>query len=193
VQVCRASRLRTGSLDAYAFAAPLSSAEVDQVTGQGEAAAAIAVGTAAEPAASGSLFAWTRCWYPVVRLVPDLSLACTFLPSRVHGRCLSIFHTYRLLMGAHACSRLRRAQGPPIHPPTQLQTALDYLDPSKPHQTTILGYNLVAWRDSNATWRCFRDSCPHRAAPLSGAQNVHCARPNAAASLPPELCSVKVI
>ncbi|KAI3424952.1 hypothetical protein D9Q98_008334 [Chlorella vulgaris] len=46
-------------------------------------------------------------------------------------------------------------------------TAVSYLDPARPHQATILGHNLVVWRDSSNTWRCFKDSCPHRAAPLS--------------------------
>ncbi|EFN54729.1 hypothetical protein CHLNCDRAFT_13204, partial [Chlorella variabilis] len=47
-------------------------------------------------------------------------------------------------------------------------TALDYLDPARPHQATLLGHSLVVWRDADGQWRCFQDSCPHRAAPLSG-------------------------
>jgi hypothetical protein len=30
------------------------------------------------------------------------------------------------------------------------------------------------WRDSSNTWRCFKDSCPHRAAPLSGGSPGRC-------------------
>lgn len=51
-------------------------------------------------------------------------------------------------------------------------TALDYLDATKPTALTVLGCNLVVWRDSLGQWRAFRDACPHRAAPLSeGAVN----------------------
>lgn len=32
---------------------------------------------------------------------------------------------------------------------------------------TVLGFDLVVWRDNEGQWRCFRDACPHRAAPLS--------------------------
>ena len=46
-------------------------------------------------------------------------------------------------------------------------TSLDYLEPDKPNAITILGYNLVVWRDPGSDWRVFRDVCPHRAAPLS--------------------------
>lgn len=46
---------------------------------------------------------------------------------------------------------------------------LDYLDPSRPTQVTVLNKQFALWRDSNGEWRCFRDACPHRLAPLSGA------------------------
>lgn len=48
-------------------------------------------------------------------------------------------------------------------------TALDYLEPqaAAPKAISILGYDLVVWQDNDGQWRCFRDSCPHRAAPLS--------------------------
>ncbi|PSC68584.1 (2Fe-2S)-binding [Micractinium conductrix] len=60
-------------------------------------------------------------------------------------------------------------------------TALDYLDPSRPAQLKVLGYDLVVWRDGSGTWRAFRDACPHRAAPLSegrinpATKNLECA------------------
>ncbi|KAL4529531.1 hypothetical protein Ndes2437B_g08894 [Nannochloris sp. 'desiccata'] len=46
-------------------------------------------------------------------------------------------------------------------------TALDYLNSSAPMAITVLGFDLVVWQDNDGHWRCFRDSCPHRAAPLS--------------------------
>jgi hypothetical protein len=42
------------------------------------------------------------------------------------------------------------------------------LDPGRPHSVELLGQRLVVWRDNTATWRCFKDRCPHRLAPLSG-------------------------
>jgi hypothetical protein len=50
---------------------------------------------------------------------------------------------------------------------------LDYLDPSRPTQVTVLNKQFALWRDSNGEWRCFRDACPHRLAPLSGASRQH--------------------
>ncbi|KAG2428911.1 hypothetical protein HXX76_011156, partial [Chlamydomonas incerta] len=44
---------------------------------------------------------------------------------------------------------------------------LDTMDPSRPHPFTLLGQELVLWRDGGGTWRAFRDACPHRLAPLS--------------------------
>ena len=50
-------------------------------------------------------------------------------------------------------------------------TAVDNLDPGRPTPITVLGTNLVVWWEAaGSTWRCFRDVCPHRAAPLSGRQ-----------------------
>lgn len=46
-------------------------------------------------------------------------------------------------------------------------TGLDYLDPKAPTAIKVLGYDLVIWQDAGKEWRCFRDVCPHRAAPLS--------------------------
>lgn len=41
------------------------------------------------------------------------------------------------------------------------------LDPTRPHPATLLGVDLVLWRDGGGDWRAFRDACPHRLAPLS--------------------------
>ena len=49
---------------------------------------------------------------------------------------------------------------------------LDYLDPKMPHPLELLGERLVLWRDAKQRWCCFEDKCPHRLAPLSGA-NLH--------------------
>lgn len=43
------------------------------------------------------------------------------------------------------------------------------MDPSRPHAISILGRELVLWRDQQGDWRAFEDICPHRLAPLSGA------------------------
>ncbi len=43
------------------------------------------------------------------------------------------------------------------------------MDPSRPHAITLLGRDLVLWRDQQGDWRAFEDMCPHRLAPLSGA------------------------
>ena len=43
------------------------------------------------------------------------------------------------------------------------------MDPGRPHAITILGRDLVLWRDQQGDWRAFEDLCPHRLAPLSGA------------------------
>ena len=55
-------------------------------------------------------------------------------------------------------------------PPAPPQAPLDYLDPGLPASYTILGYNLVVWRDTQGAWRAMDDRCPHRNAPLSGGQ-----------------------
>ncbi|KAL6754998.1 Rieske [Haematococcus lacustris] len=41
------------------------------------------------------------------------------------------------------------------------------LDETRPHAYTVLGKDLVVWRDGSNTWRAFQDMCPHRLAPLS--------------------------
>lgn len=41
------------------------------------------------------------------------------------------------------------------------------IDPSRPQAATVVGRDLVLWRDGGGAWRAFADSCPHRAAPLS--------------------------
>ena len=38
----------------------------------------------------------------------------------------------------------------------------------RPHAITVLGRDLVVWRDQQGDWRAFDDVCPHRLAPLSG-------------------------
>jgi phenylpropionate dioxygenase-like ring-hydroxylating dioxygenase large terminal subunit len=39
---------------------------------------------------------------------------------------------------------------------------VSYLDPSRPTPITLLGQQLVLWRDGGGAWRCFKDACPHR-------------------------------
>lgn len=43
----------------------------------------------------------------------------------------------------------------------------DALEPDRPHAITLLGLELVIWRDGSGAWRCFQDACPHRQVPLS--------------------------
>ncbi|WIA35317.1 hypothetical protein OEZ86_003772 [Tetradesmus obliquus] len=40
-------------------------------------------------------------------------------------------------------------------------------DPARPHAVTLLGKQLVLWRDGQGQWQCMQDACPHRLAPLS--------------------------
>jgi hypothetical protein len=47
----------------------------------------------------------------------------------------------------------------------------DQLDPGRPNKAALLGRALVVWRDPEGTWRAFEDRCPHRLAPLTGANN----------------------
>lgn len=56
------------------------------------------------------------------------------------------------------------------------------LDPSRPHQVTVLGRDLVLWRDSQGDWRAFEDRCPHRLAPLSGQQHCDVSSPHLTAA-----------
>ncbi|KAG2432371.1 hypothetical protein HYH02_012944 [Chlamydomonas schloesseri] len=44
---------------------------------------------------------------------------------------------------------------------------VECLDPSRPHPFTLMGKDLVLWRDGAGVWRAFEDACPHRLAPLS--------------------------
>ena len=44
---------------------------------------------------------------------------------------------------------------------------IDLLDTSKPHPTTLLGKDVVVWKDGDDKWNVFEDKCPHRLAPLS--------------------------
>ena len=44
---------------------------------------------------------------------------------------------------------------------------IDLLDPSKPHPTTLLGKDVVVWKDGDEEWNVFEDKCPHRLVPLS--------------------------
>lgn len=46
-------------------------------------------------------------------------------------------------------------------------TPVDYLDPGKPHPITLLGKNLVLWKDESGQWSCLEDICSHRLARLS--------------------------
>ena len=41
-------------------------------------------------------------------------------------------------------------------------TPVDYLDPAKPHPVTLLGKNLVLWKDESGQWSCLEDICSHR-------------------------------
>lgn len=41
------------------------------------------------------------------------------------------------------------------------------MEPGRPHQVTVLGREMVLWRDAQGDWRAFEDRCPHRLAPLS--------------------------
>lgn len=41
---------------------------------------------------------------------------------------------------------------------------LESIDPSRPHGITLLGKQLVLWRDAQGQWRCVEDACPHRCA-----------------------------
>ena len=43
-------------------------------------------------------------------------------------------------------------------------TPVDYLDPTKPHPITLLGKNLVLWKDESGNWSCLEDVCSHRCA-----------------------------
>ncbi|KAG2502238.1 hypothetical protein HYH03_000724 [Edaphochlamys debaryana] len=63
---------------------------------------------------------------------------------------------------ARASGQLERPEGLgyPVFP-------TDFLDVSRPHPFTLLGKDLVLWRDGSGTWRAFEDACPHRLAPLS--------------------------
>ncbi|KAK9840097.1 hypothetical protein WJX74_003218 [Apatococcus lobatus] len=45
--------------------------------------------------------------------------------------------------------------------------ALDDIDPSKPHPAMVLGKELVVFCDTEGSWHCLQDKCPHRLAPLS--------------------------
>ncbi|PNW82359.1 hypothetical protein CHLRE_06g278245v5 [Chlamydomonas reinhardtii] len=44
---------------------------------------------------------------------------------------------------------------------------VECLDSSRPHPFTLMGKDLVLWRDGGGTWRAFEDACPHRLVPLS--------------------------
>mgnify|MGYP003322143092 CR=1 FL=1 len=44
---------------------------------------------------------------------------------------------------------------------------VDVLDETKPHPTTLLGIDLVVWKNGDGSWSVFEDKCPHRLAPLS--------------------------
>ena len=41
------------------------------------------------------------------------------------------------------------------------------LDATRPSAFTLLGEQLVLWRDGQGEWQAYADRCPHRLAPLS--------------------------
>ena len=43
----------------------------------------------------------------------------------------------------------------------------DLLDETKPHATSLLGVDLVVWKNGQGSWSVFEDKCPHRMAPLT--------------------------
>lgn len=45
---------------------------------------------------------------------------------------------------------------------------LQFIAADKPAPVTLLGLNLVVWKDKSGSWCVWRDQCPHRLAPLSG-------------------------
>ena len=45
---------------------------------------------------------------------------------------------------------------------------MDALDTKKPNAISLLGKELVVWRDDAGQWACMDDQCSHRLAPLSG-------------------------
>lgn len=44
---------------------------------------------------------------------------------------------------------------------------IEDLDPAVPTPFTLLGEDMVLWRDNQGLWRAHKDLCPHRLAPLS--------------------------
>ncbi len=60
----------------------------------------------------------------------------------------------------NACTYLTRpTRGRyPVVPVAYLAAASD----KKPHSATLLGIDLVIWRDANKQWHAFEDRCPHR-------------------------------
>ena len=45
---------------------------------------------------------------------------------------------------------------------------IDHMDPKKPQSVSLLGKELVLWKDmKSGAWKAFDDACPHRLAPLS--------------------------
>ena len=80
-----------------------------------------------------------------------------------------------------ACSRVVLCCLQTQQPPEPLDWAHQWypiggaedMDPSRPHAITLLGRDLVLWRDQQGDWRAFEDICPHRLAPLSGAARGH--------------------
>lgn len=44
---------------------------------------------------------------------------------------------------------------------------IDYLESSRPNPLTLLGKNLVLWKDKNKKWIAMDDRCPHRLVKLS--------------------------
>ena len=62
---------------------------------------------------------------------------------------------------------------------------MDALDTKKPNAISLLGKELVVWRDDAGQWVCMDDQCSHRLAPLSGLTPATPQPPNALASAIP--------
>lgn len=73
-------------------------------------------------------------------------------------------------MAAVTCSSSARHGAPPFDWKRQWYplSVKGCTDPSRPHRAKLFGEDLVVWFDAaQQRWRCFKDACPHRLAPLS--------------------------
>lgn len=117
-----------------------------------------AVNVQPSAAVKGQQFSWTRTWYPLVG-VDVLGDNLPVDESELSGGSS---------LGCPGHGQYARGGPTSAWSHLHLQIAVDYLDPHRPTQLTVLGHNLAVWRDADGEWRCFQDRCPHRAAPLSG-------------------------